>query len=516
MKKYLIFWACLLTLGVLATACYKDLGNYDYTELNEVTIDTANRGILPDYSVFRYDTLEINPNIIFNGEEVHNNTAISDKLTYTWAIFQGTTGGFVHTRDTLSRERVLKAPILKPAGRWVIVLAVKDVESDVETFQRFGLQIDEVLSDGWMVLYEREGDTDFGLIVDDWSKRGVVQPRTFMDLYRNSNGQHLEGTPKALIHSASSLATGEILIASSKDLVAVDRSSIEVLLPFEKMFWSPPNKGDVKALSANLTRKEVVIHNNRVHLTNFSISGVARVNYFGAPFIGEYGDLADWIPTFFGQTYDAVVYDKTAKRFLRVPTNGTMVQSFPVQAAEFTQFDINNVGLDPLAFDWGFQNREYSIMRDANSHYLLISNFMINQLDRIGVGKYAIAEIPISTPISAIAAAAAGQYVLLGAASQVHLFKYNAGVAPTVEWTAPAGEIVTCIRIQKFYHAALQAQLLPMTNRVVYIATWDEGKKEGKVYSYLIDPTNGDIDKSSERIAGGFGKIKDMSYKWQL
>ena len=516
MKKTLKFWSWLLALGILASSCYKDLGNYDYVELDEITIDTAGRGILADYAVFRYDTLRIDPRVLLNGQEISSAAQAGDKLAFTWSIFQATTGGTVHTRDTLSHELTLAAPIVKPAGQWVVVLSVKNQETGVETYQRFSVQVDEVLSDGWMVLYEKDGNTDVGLIVDDWSKRGVVQPRTFTDLIRSSNGQPLLGAPRALLHSASALATAEVLVASAQDMVAVDRSSFQIVYPFEKLFWSPPAKGEVGYFSTNLARKELVIHNNRVHMTNFASSGTARINYFGAAYLGDYGDLADWTPSFFGQAADAIVYDQTAKHFLYVPINGSTFQSFPPQSEALTKFDVNNVGLDLEAFDWGWQNMEYMAMKDANAHYLLASNFMLPQLDRLGAGKYEISGIPAGTSITTMASAAAGQYVLLGTANQVHLFKYNTGQPAEVEWTAPAGETITCVRIQKFYHAQLQAILLPMTNRVVYIATWNESTKEGKVYSYLIDPTNGTIDRSSERVATGFGKIKDMSYKWQL
>lgn len=516
LKRYIGFWMLLLASGIAVTSCYKDQGNYDYIKLDEIVIDTANRNILADYAVFRYDTLTIDPRILLNGQEVTSTSQTADKLIFTWSIFQAVTGGTVYSRDTLSDDITLREPILKPAGQWVVMLSVKDRETGVETYQRFSLQVDEVLSDGWMVLYERAGTTDVGLIVDDWSKRGVIRPRSFSDLIKNSNGKSLEGVPRALLHSASPLSTGEILVASSRDLIGVDKSSFEITFPFDKLFWMPPAKGEIKFVSTNVMRKEVVIHNNRVHMTNFSSSGVARVNYFGSPYLGEYGDLATWSATFFGQTADAVVYDRTNKKFLYVPTNGTTMTSFPPQNGALTRFDVNNVGLDPEAFDWGWQNMEYSVMKDNASHYLLSSNFMLPQMDRLGTGKYPITGVPISQPISSMASAAAGQYVLLGAGPQVYLFKYNTGLPAEVEWTAPAGETVTCVRIQKFYHTALQATLLPMTNRVVYIATWHEGNQEGKVYAYLIDPTNGEIDVSSQRVVGGFGKINEMAYKWLL
>ena len=52
------------------TACYDDLGNYDYHELEAVAIDTAGAGIQPEYAIMRFDTLRLQPKVYFQGQEV--------------------------------------------------------------------------------------------------------------------------------------------------------------------------------------------------------------------------------------------------------------------------------------------------------------------------------------------------------------------------------------------------------------------------------------------------------------
>jgi len=421
----------LLLIGIclFCTSCYKDKGNYDYKPLEELTIDTAKRNIKDAYAIYRYDELNIDPKITFNGAEVTSTDQVKGKLQFTWAIYQATSGGQVYSRDTLSHELKLLKQITKPAGRWVVILAVKNLSTQVETYMKFNVQVDEQLSDGWMLLYEKNGNTDVGLIVDDWTKKGVVSPRTFTDMIATSNGAALAGEPRALLHSSAPIATAEVLIASARDFIAVEKSSFLVFYPIDKLFWNYIPGGELASVSANNGRKEVAIYNNKVHAANYNQSGTSRVNFFGAPYNGSYGMLEKWSATAFGTSYEAVVYDKTNKKFMNVPANGTSVQAFAAQV-QTAPFDVNNVGLDAEAFDWGRGNGtpavgyEYSVMKNNTDRYLLVSNFTNATANQVANGKYAVTGIPIGTPVRTLASAFGGNYTLMGTTNAVYLHRY--------------------------------------------------------------------------------------------
>jgi hypothetical protein len=510
----------LLSLIVLCASCYKDKGNYEYKPLDKLLIDTAKRNIRSDYAIYRYDELVINPRIIFNQQEITAPDQVAGKLAFTWSIYQATSGK-LYTRDTISTEITLSKSISKPAGRWIVILTVKNLSTEVEEYMKFNVQVDEQLSDGWMLLYEKNGNTDVGLIVDDWTKKNVVKTRTFSDMFQMSNGYSLLGEPKALMHSTSTLTTAEVVIASTRDMVAVEKSSFQVFYPIDKLFWSFVPGGEIKFVSASNARKEVVIYNNKVHTVNHTTSSTSRINFFGSAYNGSYGDLAEWSATAFGASFEAVVYDKTNKKFLNIPASGTALQGF-VEQAPTAAFNVNNVGLDPEAFDWGrgtgspTVGYEYSVMRNNTDRFLLVSNFNSSGA-LMGIGKYLITGIPLTTPIRTLNSAFGGNYTLMGTDKTVYLHRYQQGPNALAEWESPANEEVTCVRLQKFfYNPGISAQFLPRPNTVVYIGTWNPGTKIGKVYAYIIDQTNGTINKSTERVYTGFGKIKDMAYKWSL
>ncbi|BAV07295.1 PKD-like family protein [Filimonas lacunae] len=496
-------------------SCYKDKGNYDYQPVGNVLIDTADNGILSSYAIYRYDTLRIAPKIYFNGTLVTDEKSVADKLDFTWVIFQATTGGIINTRDTLSHTIALSEPMIRPSGKWIVHLTVRELATQVETYIRFPVELSETtLPDGWMVLYEKDGRTDVGVIVDDRSKKGVVTAKLFLDLVKGSNGIALEGKPVGMVHSIAPLSSGEVLVASEHDFIAADKNSFEATFQFTDLFWTPPAEKSLQALMGSYQRKELVVNNNKIHTVNFASSGLFRTNKLGPAISGSYGTLANWAAPYYGASYDAVVYDKTNKKFIYVAANAITVSDFPAQA-NTAQFSPSDVGLDMKASDWGLSSYEYSIMGDNTASYLLVSNF-VSTTANVGLKKISMTGSPEVESASTVAAAYVGQYVLYGAGANVYLFKYNSGLPAEKAWSAPAGEQVTCVRLQKFYYPVIQASIIPLPNQVVYIATWNEAEKGGKVYSYTIDPSSGSINKASERVTEGYGKVKDMSYKWNL
>lgn len=523
MKRYIKHLLILtLSLGAL-TGCYKDKGNYDYIALDDVVIDTSKAGIQPTYAVERYDILKITPKLIINNELVTNFESLADDYTFNWSIYQTLTGGTIHSRDTISNDFVLEKPITKPAGSWYLLLTVRNTKTKVETYQKFTVTVSEAIADGWMVLYEKDGNTDVGLITDARSQLGAVKTTIFTDLIKNTNGVALAGKPVAFLHSAAALNSREVIVASEKDIQAFGYTSFEKILTFEDLFNDVPAIRSIKGFSAtNIGSKELIINDNKVHIANFNrVNALSRPVPFGTSLYGNYGELEAWIPKNIAQGFDAVVYDKTNKKFLYSTQNSVSLSEIPVQTSPTAEWDPSNVGLDLKAADYGFPNTpgafEYLIMSNQSNTYLLTANFMSPAANAFAEKKYDITTAPEITSMTAMAASSTGAYILYGANNAVYTHRYQINQSEKV-WTAPTGEQVTSIRFLKFYHVGINGRkLTPLgANDYVYIATYNEITKEGKVYNVKIDRTSGTIDQSTQKVYEGFGKIKDMSYKWIL
>lgn len=523
MKKNLLY-TLYFSLIIALSSCYKDKGNYDLIDLNEVAIDTSNLNIKPSYSLDRFDTLTIAPEIIYNGEIVKNIDTFKDKIEITWTIYQATTGIAVHSLDTLSNDLILKKPINKPSGLWVVKMSVKDLQYQTETFTKFQVNVNEIIADGWMVLYEKDGLTDVGLIVDERVKVGVVKNKLFTDLIKDHNPTPLYGKPVALLHPTSTLTKGkDVIVMTDKQLLGLSRESFEVSYKMNDFFWALPSTINFQAFSTNFTAsKEFMINNNRIHTLSMTTIGFDRKNTKYSPPIGNDNyEIAAWQPKKYLSSLDGVFYDAKGKKFMKLTANSTQLINFSSTPAG--AFDLNNVGLDLINYDWGYlsaspaTHNEYLLMRNSTNTYLIVANFNVGVEAQIPVNKINLTNSPDINNTVSMAVAYAGQYLLYASPNSVYLNKFNTAQNAEVLWKCPDGEVITDIQLQKFYYNAFHlANILPNANKYVYFATWNESTKNGKIYSYEINPTNGDINLSTERVYEGFGKIKEMTYKWGL
>ena len=78
MKKTL--YICLVFILASMTSCYKDEGNYDYTELNDISVSLEESGTV--FYVDRYDTLRLSPRLSFSQQPISD-----DNLEFKWELY---------------------------------------------------------------------------------------------------------------------------------------------------------------------------------------------------------------------------------------------------------------------------------------------------------------------------------------------------------------------------------------------------------------------------------------------
>lgn len=505
-------------LAVSMSACYDDKGNYDYTDLAEVRIDTVGTGIQSSYSIQRYDELSLSPNVYYNGRLATD----SDPLDYVWTLYAVTTSAITdYTVDTLATTRELNVPITRKAESYALQLTVTNREDLTQTYFRVSVRVDEVIAGGWVVLYEcadAPGKTDVGVVINPLVKNNVIKNREFWDLYSASNGEHLDGAPVRVQKTVVSIADDPITLVSEKDIVLVNNASFVRSYGFSDFFFDPPTNHNIQYYGTvgMMSRGELLINDNKVYTTTWN--ALSRNNSFGVGSTGNYGELANWSSNIKGQNFNSVVYDQTNQRFLKQNYGSLELTAFAPQD-EAAAFDVNNVGGQLLMGDWGMgasvnMPYDYNIFSNGNQRFLTISNFVNTNATtpRIGMGYYDITSSPGIQQATTMAAASLGQYVLYGSGDKVYNLMYNRSTTANVLWTAPNnGEEVCCVRLQKFYFFTLQMAMLPHANAVLHIATWNESTKEGKLYEYEINPASGAI-MGEPYIYTVPGKVKDMGW----
>ena len=527
--------------GLGGYSCYEDKGNYDYHELETVAIDTTGVGIQSEYAIMRFDTLRLEPKVFYEGQLVTD--ASQAPLDYQWTIFSATSGGGSSAVvDTIGHERILNAIISRTGGNYYVQLVVTNRNDGIRQFFRIPVAVSEVFDGGWMVFYERAdrpGYSDLALIFNPWTKLNVNYNRHYTNLYETTNGEPLQGHPVRCLDIAVSLASGNNYVGLCTDytLVGVSENGIEKALEFNDFFHEAPATmkptwyGQHGSGVMSGQSSEVLINDNTIYTNTYSFSATeGRNTRFGvAKFAEGIGELAPWnaeVPNTLN--YGIVVYDQTHHCFRYAAYNSAQLEYFAAQDPSVAAFDINNTGMDFLMADWGkgtsqgvgLRPYDYILMAKGQERYLAVTNFSSSYPSdtNIGIGLYPMNNLcPDIDKATSISASHVGNFIYYTAGNKVYNFAYDSRQPATEAWTAPEGEEATCVRIMKYYHGTVYGYgMVPRSDNLVHIATWNAATQQGHVYQYLINPASGILDTPSHYHYTIPGRVKDMAWKFSL
>ncbi len=177
MKK-ILYVILLLVLGNwMFSSCYKDEGNYDYHEINEVTI--GDMGFVDTtYNVTAFvDTIKIKPEI--SKPEISFKLGDNNNLIYEWKMISANVGN--RKEYDLGNAAELNYPVALSAGNYTLYLKITDTVNTVEYLKMVGVIVQNVQSSGWVVL----GENDEGFIQMDMVS--IVKDTTILkDIIKDS------------------------------------------------------------------------------------------------------------------------------------------------------------------------------------------------------------------------------------------------------------------------------------------------------------------------------------------
>lgn len=538
-QKYALLFALLL---VAFASCYDDKGNYDYHELEQVLIDTAGTGMQAEYSIMRYDRLRLAPNIYYQGRRVTEDTPAP--LDYQWTIFSAVTGvGTSQVIDTIGNACVLDTVITRTGGSYYVQLVVTNRTDGIRQFYRTHVAVSEIFDGGWMVFYERAdrpGYSDLALVYNNWVKNNITYNRAYLNLYSETNGEPLYGAPVRCLDIAVSLSSGNnyVGLCTDKTLVGVSENGIERALSFGDFFYQPPAReapvwyGEHGNGVMSGQNSEVLINDGEIYTNTYSFSATeGRTTKFGVAKQGaEVGELAPWnaeVPATL--YYGVVVYDQTNQCFRYAAYNSARLERFAEQDPALAAFDVNRTGMQLLMADWGkgttqgvaLRPYDYLLMAKGDERYLAVTNFSSSTPadNNIGVGLYDMTlKCPNVAAATTLAASHVGNFIYYGAGNKVYNFAYDSSRMASVAWTAPSEqEEVTCVRIMKYYHGTVYGYgMVPNSDNLVHIATWNEQAQEGHLYQYKINSASGLISKTACYDYAIPGRVKDMAWKFSM
>lgn len=173
MKKIALFLGIALTLA----ACYEDKGNYDYSELNDITIDLGNT----QFTAAEGETISITPVLTFALDSTEAN------LSYEWNL----------DGRVISTDRNLSWVVDTTSSQSRCYYRVLDGSTGVTYLAYTSFQLtDKYDNQGWMILSEKDGSSSFSYIREDASGASYVENP---DVFAEMNGEPLGGKPVGLL-----------------------------------------------------------------------------------------------------------------------------------------------------------------------------------------------------------------------------------------------------------------------------------------------------------------------------
>lgn len=170
MMKQLKLYSLAMALLLLASSCFKDKGNYTYSELNKVRIVFESGFISPRVA----DTLHIHPKLIYRNDTVPANT-LAETFTFTW---------YCNDREIYTGP-ILDYPVRDLTGKRPYVKLKLVNKTDQSTFLE-GFTVDAIPAylTGWVLLTKKDGR----------SILSFIDPVTFdvnADFYTTISGEEL-------------------------------------------------------------------------------------------------------------------------------------------------------------------------------------------------------------------------------------------------------------------------------------------------------------------------------------
>lgn len=132
-------------LMLFVTSCYKDEGNYDYKDINEITISDLGG---PYQVLFRVDTLRIEPELEFTMD-----TNDPDRYVYEWRA-----GTLLdnNKRPLIGSEKNLEYPITLLPGSYTLYYNVRDKVTGVTWTRSTSVQVTTAVATGFYLAGEDE------------------------------------------------------------------------------------------------------------------------------------------------------------------------------------------------------------------------------------------------------------------------------------------------------------------------------------------------------------------------
>lgn len=475
-KLFTAFFA--MALMVLMQGCYKDKGNYSYTDADALTITAS----APDaINVLLQDSLKIATNISSTGKDAAG-------YTYEWVLYQNI--GAPLTRYTLGTEHDLAAKITYAPGVYVLNYFVTSKATGIIYKKSFAVTIISALNEGWLVVEEKNSACDIHMIAPN----GTIFRNIFSGA--NDNEKLPAGTARVSVLQDRT-NTQRIYVMSPSQAQQLYFANFSRLGYAASWFWENPGALQPQEYFIN-SSDERFVSKGQV----YGINTITAGGKFGLPPAGNY-NMAPY--DIYSVSTGYIWYDNNGQRFYKQDGNYFNLITFgPPQPAN--AFDMNAVGKKLLFAGATAGTGVFNcLFKNNNNDSLFIfklelaKNTPASSVDTLKTapGLATATKMVMSRKLN---------YLYYASGNQVYLLDIPAKTARVI-YTFPAGTEVRAMKL--YYNSKLTTD--PDNYNLIAIATNEGGN--GKVYQFPLAATGDFAGNTYRNVYTGFGLINEITFK---
>ncbi|SKA07356.1 PKD-like family protein [Chitinophaga eiseniae] len=484
-------------LSLCFTACYKDLGNYDYHEINQVDSIT---GVANNYPVLYGDTLRIVPQIL--ATEVNGDTG---RYSYRWEALIENVARIIGDEPLvlIGTGHSLAYPVkLRPAP-YDVFYRVKDKQTGVEWFKQFKLVVQSAVYQGWVALCDVKGGTRLDMVARLGDKDKLI---TDVLSFTNA-GIPVRRQPKQLVFAYRSI-NNQFYLRSGEGLEKIDGESLTWKSTYNVRYEMMTPVGtdfapDYFFNSASYPAVDYVIAGDRV-FHRFLIMGGA----FGSPI--NYVDeektpfrAAPFIACGFGGT---LLYDQDHQRFVaHDPMFGTNCSSLRDGNLFSYSTGRDMVYMSYTNYNWG---DVYAVLKDKGGKFYTYCMNIGNGIKQVYYTE--MTNAPELDKATAFAVSNQLGYLFYAAGGRVYEYDVFTNKAKLMaDLGAERVSVLKCL----LFNSYGKEFYINLSNSLV-VGSYDPSRPDtenGAIRVYSIPARNEQLQLTWSY--AGLGKIVDLAYR---
>lgn len=502
---------------IFLCSCYKDTGNYDYKNINEVTIT----GMAANYSgILALDVLHIEPTIKMTEANID-----PARCSYYWILYKGTT-----VIDTLGRAAILDYRINVSPDVYNLYLRVVDNATGVAWKKGTTFTVGTRYSTGLMLMGTGDNgnaEVDMISMVSDTAVvRGIL----------SASGLPALHDPVTILHNGNkdtSSNYGRLWVMTKSGSYYVDRKTmkgntsnvfgniIAITDPLNKQSLTPilyaPQMRDRAGNTGNSGARAMMTSDGNIFPTHTFITGG---DFYQNPVNREESNFTKLLKTapflFYaiGNMSSFMWYDTENGRFMNYATFGTGTFSVrpndnPADAFPWNQATVGRTlvyGENTRNTDGGATNgNSFAVMKDnSNTHY--IYKFYASGATPLKRDLFTVK--PIATDFDKAdfyAFSSRRTIVFYSVGNRLYAYDYNKGFEKNYQFTDLGADEITMLKFDTQIDFATNA---------LYIATYNAGTK-GRLRRFMVgtDPNTVTVSPVNRSDWDGLIKIKDMNWR---